>query len=144
MGTQKGFTLIELMIVVAIIGILASVALPAYQEYIARAQLSEAIELAMTGKIPLDEFYINNGRWPNGAGSVMETLSGKYTSVVAITSGQGTASLNLTLTATMKNTDVASPIRGGSIIIFTTSGGLRWTCQNQTLSSSKYLPGACR
>ncbi|HFB7714380.1 TPA: pilin, partial [Neisseria gonorrhoeae] len=61
---QKGFTLIELMIVIAIVGILAAVALPAYQDYTARAQVSEAILLAEGQKSAVTEYYPNNGKWP--------------------------------------------------------------------------------
>ncbi|EMT9568253.1 pilin [Neisseria gonorrhoeae] len=61
---QKGFTLIELMIVIAIVGILAAVALPAYQDYTARAQVSEAILLAEGQKSAVTEYYLNHGTWP--------------------------------------------------------------------------------
>ncbi|QOG49270.1 pilin [Neisseria gonorrhoeae] len=69
---QKGFTLIELMIVIAIVGILAAVALPAYQDYTARAQVSEAILLAEGQKSAVTEYYLNHGEWPkdNGAAGV--------------------------------------------------------------------------
>ncbi|ENW3597782.1 pilin [Neisseria gonorrhoeae] len=69
---QKGFTLIELMIVIAIVGILAAVALPAYQDYTARAQVSEAILLAEGQKSAVTEYYLNNGKWPadNGANKI--------------------------------------------------------------------------
>ncbi|MFN2705890.1 pilin, partial [Neisseria gonorrhoeae] len=69
---QKGFTLIELMIVIAIVGILAAVALPAYQDYTARAQVSEAILLAEGQKSAVTEYYLNHGTWPenNGAAGV--------------------------------------------------------------------------
>src|SRR5690349_22230980 len=70
MRQAKGFTLIELMIVVAIIGILAAIAIPAYQDYIARAQASEAVQLLAGGKTPLYEFFANEGRWPMDPGSV--------------------------------------------------------------------------
>jgi len=144
MKSQQGFTLIELMIVVAIIGILASVAIPAYQDYIARSQVTEAITLLMAGKEPLAEFYVNNGRWPTSATSVMGTTIGKYTSLVEITSGQGTDSPDLTLRATFKNTDVSSQIQGRYITISTTTGGEQWSCQNGNLGSEKLLPSACR
>ncbi|EMR8732980.1 pilin [Neisseria gonorrhoeae] len=66
---QKGFTLIELMIVIAIVGILAAVALPAYQDYTARAQVSEAILLAEGQKSAVTEYYLNNGIWPENNAS---------------------------------------------------------------------------
>ncbi|ENW1609727.1 pilin [Neisseria gonorrhoeae] len=72
---QKGFTLIELMIVIAIVGILAAVALPAYQDYTARAQVSEAILLAEGQKSAVTEYYLNNGKWPkdNASAGVAST-----------------------------------------------------------------------
>ncbi|EMU1803947.1 pilin, partial [Neisseria gonorrhoeae] len=84
---QKGFTLIELMIVIAIVGILAAVALPAYQDYTARAQVSEAILLAEGQKSAVTEYYLNNGKWPanNGAAGVASasTIKGKKLSLWA-------------------------------------------------------------
>ncbi|ENT1737493.1 pilin, partial [Neisseria gonorrhoeae] len=68
---QKGFTLIELMIVIAIVGILAAVALPAYQDYTARAQVSEAILLAEGQKSAVTEYYLNNGIWPENNGDAV-------------------------------------------------------------------------
>ncbi|ENW4842269.1 pilin, partial [Neisseria gonorrhoeae] len=88
---QKGFTLIELMIVIAIVGILAAVALPAYQDYTARAQVSEAILLAEGQKSAVTEYYLNNGKWPadNGAAGVASasTIKGKYVQKVEVAKG---------------------------------------------------------
>ncbi|ENS7058327.1 pilin, partial [Neisseria gonorrhoeae] len=92
---QKGFTLIELMIVIAIVGILAAVALPAYQDYTARAQVSEAILLAEGQKSAVTEYYLNHGIWPadNGAAGVASSSSikGKYVKEVKVENGVVTA-----------------------------------------------------
>ncbi|EMS5464870.1 pilin, partial [Neisseria gonorrhoeae] len=94
---QKGFTLIELMIVIAIVGILAAVALPAYQDYTARAQVSEAILLAEGQKSAVTEYYLNNGIWPenNGDAGVASSSSiiGKYVESVTVTNGVVTAKM---------------------------------------------------
>ncbi|HGH0265758.1 TPA: pilin [Neisseria meningitidis] len=92
---QKGFTLIELMIVIAIVGILAAVALPAYQDYTARAQVSEAILLAEGQKSAVTEYYLNHGEWPGGnsdAGVATSTdIKGKYVQSVEVKNGVVTA-----------------------------------------------------
>ncbi|EPI2898585.1 pilin, partial [Neisseria gonorrhoeae] len=94
---QKGFTLIELMIVIAIVGILAAVALPAYQDYTARAQVSEAILLAEGQKSAVTEYYLNNGKWPEdntSAGVANPTeIKGKYVQSVTVTNGVVTAQM---------------------------------------------------
>ncbi|EOF9003837.1 pilin, partial [Neisseria gonorrhoeae] len=94
---QKGFTLIELMIVIAIVGILAAVALPAYQDYTARAQVSEAILLAEGQKSAVTEYYLNNGKWPanNGDAGVASSSSikGKYVKEVEVKNGVVTAQM---------------------------------------------------
>ncbi|HEZ8475025.1 TPA: pilin, partial [Neisseria gonorrhoeae] len=105
---QKGFTLIELMIVIAIVGILAAVALPAYQDYTARAQVSEAILLAEGQKSAVTEYYLNNGKWPenNGDAGVASSSSiiGKYVESVTVTNG--------VVTAKMKSDGVNKEIQG--------------------------------
>ncbi|HHK0564611.1 TPA: pilin [Neisseria gonorrhoeae] len=95
---QKGFTLIELMIVIAIVGILAAVALPAYQDYTARAQVSEAILLAEGQKSAVTEYYLNHGEWPKdntsaGVASASD-IKGKYVKSVTVTNGVVTAQMN--------------------------------------------------
>ncbi|ENY0109901.1 pilin, partial [Neisseria gonorrhoeae] len=94
---QKGFTLIELMIVIAIVGILAAVALPAYQDYTARAQVSEAILLAEGQKSAVTEYYLNHGKWPAnntsaGVASASE-IKGKYVESVTVAKGVVTAKM---------------------------------------------------
>ncbi|WP_164715827.1 pilin, partial [Neisseria gonorrhoeae] len=94
---QKGFTLIELMIVIAIVGILAAVALPAYQDYTARAQVSEAILLAEGQKSAVTEYYPNNGEWPKdndsaGVASASKII-GKYVKQVEVKNGVVTAQM---------------------------------------------------
>lgn len=146
MKTQKGFTLIELMIVVAIIGILAAIAIPAYQDYIARAQVSEAVQLMAGGKTPMAEFYSDKGRWPMTSGSVMGNLTGKYTSTVTLTLGAGLTADDATLTASMKSADINKNLLGKTMQMLTTDGGANWTCQTggSTAIDTKYLPGACK
>ena len=143
MKTQKGFTLIELMIVVAIIGILAAIAIPAYQDYIARSQVSEAVSLSAGGKTPLAEFYADRGLWPQESSSVMGNTRGKYVSVITLSLGASSVAGTATLTATMKTTGVNRAIQGKTLDLLTYDGGRTWTCKAGTVDT-KYLPGACK
>jgi type IV pilus assembly protein PilA len=149
MKKQHGFTLIELMIVVAIIGILAAIAIPAYQDYIARSQVSEGVQLLGGGKTPLAEFYADQGRWPADPSSVMGTLSGKYVALInyAVVPSPDT-NPNLSLQARFRATGVSRLIQGAAMTHVTTNGGRTWTCGvtnvTSTIINTKYLPGACR
>ncbi|HFA5443561.1 TPA: pilin, partial [Neisseria gonorrhoeae] len=112
---QKGFTLIELMIVIAIVGILAAVALPAYQDYTARAQVSEAILLAEGQKSAVTEYYLNNGEWPEnngdaGVASSPTDIKGKYVESVTVEKG--------VVTAKMKPSGVNKEIQGKKLSLW--------------------------
>ena len=138
---QKGFTLIELMIVAAIIGILAAVAIPAYQDYVARSQVSEAVSLTAGGKTPLAEFFADKGVWPSTADIVMGNTAGKYVSNITLGGNAGTVG-TIQVIASMKSAGVNSSITGSTLIL-TSNDGKSWNCTSGTVSS-KYRPAACR
>ncbi|HGH0223651.1 TPA: pilin [Neisseria meningitidis] len=123
---QKGFTLIELMIVIAIVGILAAVALPAYQDYTARAQVSEAILLAEGQKSAVTEYYLNHGIWPannNSAGVATSTdIKGKYVAGVKVEKG--------VITATMASSNVNNEIKDKKLSLWAKrqDGSVKWFC----------------
>ncbi|MFW0682713.1 pilin [Neisseria meningitidis] len=123
---QKGFTLIELMIVIAIVGILAAVALPAYQDYTARAQVSEAILLAEGQKSAVTEYYLNHGEWPGNNSSAgvatSANIKGKYVKEVTVANG--------VITATMLSTGVNNEIKGKKLSLWAKrqAGSVKWFC----------------
>ncbi|MGT9696264.1 pilin [Neisseria meningitidis] len=157
---QKGFTLIELMIVIAIVGILAAVALPAYQDYTARAQVSEAILLAEGQKSAVTEYYLNHGIWPgdnNSAGvATSSDIKGKYVEKVEVNNG--------VVTATMLSSGVNKEIQGKKLSLWAKrqDGSVKWFCgqpvtrtannaNNDEVTAAangkidtKHLPSTCR
>jgi type IV pilus assembly protein PilA len=141
-NVQQGFTLIELMIVVAIIGILAAVAIPAYQDYTVRAKVSEGLNLAGAAKTGVAEFWSSRGRLPSGNTSVglptATSINGNSVRSVGI-------GANGVITVTMGATGLPANVAGDTYTLTpaTTSGRLGWTCANGTIED-KYLPADCR
>lgn len=136
---QKGFTLIELMIVVAIIGILAAVALPAYQDYTARSQMAEAMTLGGGLRGVVAEYWTNEGSFPadNSEAGASKSISGKYVSSASIQKGL--------ITIEMKKKGTAKGIQGKTMQLSprTTAGSIKWACKAGTVEK-KYLPSSCR
>lgn len=146
---QKGFTLIELMIVIAIVGVLAVVALPAYQDYTARAQMSEALTLAEGQKSAVVEYYSDKGQFPanNGDAGIANasTITGKY--VASVTVGKDTSN-NATITAKMKASGVNKDIANKTLMLEgkQNAGSFDWTCKKGATDpvDDKFLPSSCR
>ena len=142
---QQGFTLIELMIVVAIIGILAAVALPAYRDYSVRAKVSELVLAASSAKTSVAEYVNTYGRMPDTASVAIESQTSKYVASVGYT---GTDASNGFIEVTATTAEPA--ISGAQLRLsgVSNTGQVVWTCQATTVSGTgiqaKYLPSSCK
>ena len=150
MKNQKGFTLIELMIVVAIIAILAAIAISQYQDYVIRSQVSEGSSLADGMKTAVAEFNNNYGRWANGNNSsyglaLADSISGTYVVSVGVGSGKITSHFSSS-TPRKANTAIGNP---SLILVFspqTHAGSIEWWCDATagTTVLNKHRPTVCR
>ncbi len=143
MKKQQGFTLLELMIVVAIIGILAAIAIPAYQDYTIRAQVSEGLNLSGGAKAAVTEYYQDRGTMPATnliAGlAAAADIQGKYVALVTVTAG---------VIDVEYGNDAHATIQGQALQMTPNTsepGSVQWDCASAAAQiANKHLPAACR
>jgi type IV pilus assembly protein PilA len=142
MKKQQGFTLIELMIVVAIIGILAAVALPAYQDYTVRAKITEAIGFAAAAKTAVSEHVMSQDAWPTG-----NTQAGVSSSSSDVVAGLLVTAVapNGIITVTLSSNGLGGAV-GETFTLTgtTTASGVTWQCRPSATLDPKYMPSSCR
>ena len=139
MKKQQGFTLIELMIVVAIIGILAAIAIPAYQDYTVRAKVTEGLNLAAAAKTAVSEARLSgDNTWPssNALAGLATTIASTYVTGVVV-SGNGL------ITVTYKNIGGSTPTGTLTLTPTLKTSAVQWVCKYGTLAA-KYVPSSCR
>ncbi|WP_455207531.1 pilin [Kaarinaea lacus] len=139
--SQQGFTLIELMIVVAILGFLATVALPAYQAYTDRTKISEVLLVADSAKSSVSDYYMSANQMPVSTSQAnINTNIGQSKYIGAITFT--TTSTTATITYTLQNTSVSGNI---AMVGTASTNGIQWECDTPaTTVENKYLPMNCR
>ena len=138
---QHGYTLIELMIVTGIIGILGSIAIPAYQDYTIRAQVAEGISLSSGARVAMVDYYTQTGNWPennNKADVANQTdILGKYVKMVMV---------NRNTIEVQYGNDAHQNIKGRKIVLTAvdTNGIIRWECAGKGGFEERYLPNSCK
>jgi type IV pilus assembly protein PilA len=151
---QQGFTLIELMIVVAIIGILAAIAIPAYQDYTIRAQVSEGLNLASGAKAAVSESYMDRGVMPASnviAGmEIPGNITGKYVNTVTVAGAGDIGTVTVTYADAPPLFTANNKINAASLVLTATGGAAQgsvvWVCTGGAIlgPNPKWLPSACR
>ncbi len=138
---QQGFTLIELMIVVAIIGILAAIAIPAYQDYTIRAQISEGLTLSAGAKTAVSEYFMDRGVWPTNndeAGLAdKHDIIGKYTEHMSVQNNVIEIKFGYDAHATIMDEKI-------ELTAVDHAGSISWSCASAGTIQAKHLPAACR